>query len=70
MAKNTLIITDNKVMATTIASAFGYTSADESWIAYEGGNVEIIWTGGNLINLALRKKSTVTLNSEPCLRKK
>lgn len=56
MAKNTLIITDNKVMATTIASAFGYTSADESWIAYEGGNVEIIWTGGNLINLALRRK--------------
>lgn len=64
MAKNTLIITDNKVMATTIASAFGYTSDNESWIAYEGGNVEIIWTGGNLINLALRRKINSDLELE------
>lgn len=64
MAKNTLIITDNKVMATTIASAFGYTSADESWIAYEGGDVEIIWTGGALIELALRRKINGNLDPE------
>lgn len=64
MAKNTLIITDNKVMATTIASAFGYTSDDETWIAYEGGDVEIIWTGGNLINLALRRRFNRDLEPE------
>ena len=54
MAKQTLIITDNEVMATTIAKAVGYDENEKGWTAYTGADIEILWTGGMLIDLVLK----------------
>lgn len=49
-----LIITDNKVMAHTIATTFGYTEDDCNLVAYSGDNIEVLWTGGALLDLKLK----------------
>lgn len=54
MAKKILVVTDNRSMATTIAKAVGYTEKDMSSTFYEGGDVEILWTGGALMKLILK----------------
>lgn len=51
-----LIITDNKIMADNIAEAFGYDrNEDAGNFHYEGGETEILWTGGDFLNLILKK---------------
>lgn len=53
-----LIITDNKVMADTIAQAFDYTEEDAGAFGYLNEDTQIIWTGGDLIHLSLKDKIT------------
>lgn len=51
-----LIITDNKIMADNIAEAFGYDREEDAGsFLYEGGETEILWTGGDFLNLILKK---------------
>lgn len=51
-----LIITDNKIMADNIAEAFGYDrEEDAGTFCYEGSETEILWTGGDFLNLILKK---------------
>ena len=51
-----LIITDNKIMADNIAEAFGYDrEEDAGTFCYEGSETEILWTGGDFLNLVLKK---------------
>lgn len=69
MKKNTyrLIISDNKVMATTIAKAFGYTEDEAGAYAYQGADAEVLWTGGDLIQLKVRKDVAVRMDEIPDL---
>lgn len=49
-----LIITDNKAMADTIAQTVGYCPEDAGLFHYSGKDVEILWTGGAMLDLALK----------------
>lgn len=64
MKKNTyrLIISDNKVMATTIAKAFGYPEDEAGAYVYQGADTEVLWTGGDLIQLKVKEDVAVRLD--------
>lgn len=46
-----LIITDNEVMARQIAEAFGEVVECQEYPLYTTGNVSVLWTGGEMIEL-------------------
>lgn len=54
MADYKLIITDNKAMADGIARTRGYEPDQASLCCYEGDFIEILWTGGDFLNLVLK----------------
>lgn len=55
MSNFKLIITDNKVMADSIAAKMGYVSSDAGRTHYSGLDIEVLWTGGPLIDLGLKE---------------
>lgn len=54
----TLVITDNKAMASAIARTFDYTEDHAGSFCYDGDNKEVLWTGGMLIDLVIKRKAT------------
>lgn len=52
-----LIITDNKAMADTIAQAIGYCPEDAGLFHYSGNDVEILWTGGAMLDITLKQST-------------
>lgn len=55
MSNFKLIITDNKVMADVIATKLGYVLSDAGRTYYSGLDIEVLWTGGSLIDLYLKQ---------------
>jgi len=69
MNKQTLIITDNKVMADTIAEALGFIPVEDQTLCYDNGQEIVLWTGGNLLEVDFTPGANVSeMPAEQILR--